>query len=65
MAVVVLTVHDVGSPGEQADVFGYFLNSFCLGVDDDDGVLGRIGKIEFLVLRYPLWQFRAGCSRRL
>lgn len=50
MAIVILAVHDVRAPREQADILGYLFKLLSLGVDDDNRVLGRIGQIDFLIL---------------
>src|SRR5262249_48108158 len=51
VAVVILTVHDVRTPWEKANILRYLLELFGLAVDDNDGVFGRIRKIDFLILR--------------
>ena len=40
VAIIVLAVHDVRTPWKQPNVFGNFFEFFCLGVNDDDGILG-------------------------
>src|SRR5262245_59760069 len=51
MTVVILTVHDVGAPWKQPDILCDFLERLRLGIDNDDRVLGRIRKIDLLILR--------------
>ena len=58
MAIIVLAIHDVRAPGKQTDVLGYLLKFFRLGVDHHDGILGRVGEVEFLILRVRRCSFK-------
>src|SRR5262245_36777474 len=50
MAVIVLAVHNMCTPGKQSDVLSDFFELFRFSVDDDDRILCGIGKIDLLIL---------------